>query len=226
MFECTLMWTSQIYYMGSGGESVCFSLDQWLRLCRIDLGLNDWSYKTQLKAIQSMNLNPIDQEVDDLIDAEVDPEEFDTVTRSAPKEETILTGTGLRDGLLRAFQEDFVPYASISSTLPVKATESASTGLIIDDGIVQPQSDLKAWDMDTLNVPLHLTPRPSGIIMQNQLIQSWTERYRKEGEVVRAEGDPDVPLNPSQIRAMAMMLSERLSLVQGVGYTAYAVIVD
>ena len=131
-----------------------------------------------------------------------------------PAEQTILQGSMLRDRILRAFQEDFVPYASTASV------SSPSVGpkdnAKVPDGIVQAQTELKVTDVDAVNVPSHIAARPSGVLDRNQLIQSWTRRYRAEGDVVKSDGDPIVPLNASQMRAIAMMFSERLSLVQGV----------
>ncbi|KDQ17106.1 hypothetical protein BOTBODRAFT_106235 [Botryobasidium botryosum FD-172 SS1] len=56
--------------------------------------------------------------------------------------------------------------------------------------------------------------RGHGIFYENQLIQSWAKRYRSENPLIM-EGDPKLDLNASQIRAIALMLGERLSLVQG-----------
>lgn len=54
-----------------------------------------------------------------------------------------------------------------------------------------------------------------GAFMENQLIHSWARRYRHPNPVV-VEGDPDLShLNTSQIRAMAMIIGERISLIQG-----------
>jgi len=56
-----------------------------------------------------------------------------------------------------------------------------------------------------------------GIFKQDQRIQSWAKRYSQHNPMVM-EGDPPlVGLNASQIRAMATMIGERMSLIQGVG---------
>jgi regulator of nonsense transcripts 1 len=55
-----------------------------------------------------------------------------------------------------------------------------------------------------------------GIFKQDQRIQSWAKRYSQHNPMVM-EGDPPlVGLNASQIRAMATMIGERMSLIQGV----------
>lgn len=58
----------------------------------------------------------------------------------------------------------------------------------------------------------------SGVFAADQLVHSWARRYRLPGEPVVVEGDPDLGgLNATQRRAVALMLNERVSLVQGVG---------
>ena len=171
--------------------------------------------KQQLRAIQALNLDPFAQDMSDF----PDPEDVDPANRSAEPsilpplsetesgsegqrrndrwskvEQTILNGTTLRDKFLRAFQEDFVPFdPSSSSSTPA----------------------LRPTDIDATTLPSsHLDQGAAGILERNQLIQSWTRRHR--ARVLRMEGDPELGLNQSQTRAIAMMLSERLSLVQGV----------
>jgi hypothetical protein len=56
-----------------------------------------------------------------------------------------------------------------------------------------------------------------GAFKDDMRIQSWARRYA-EVRPVRAEGDsPLSGLNETQVRAVAMMIGERISLVQGVG---------
>lgn len=54
-----------------------------------------------------------------------------------------------------------------------------------------------------------------GAFAQDCRIRSWTDRYVRN-DPVRVEGDPELDLNTSQVKAIAMMLRERVSLVQGV----------
>ena len=61
----------------------------------------------------------------------------------------------------------------------------------------------------------HATISCPGVFAEDDTIQSWARRYREIDPVVY-EGDPVLPnLNTSQIRAMAVMIGERLSLIQG-----------
>ncbi|WVQ79928.1 hypothetical protein IAT38_002029 [Cryptococcus sp. DSM 104549] len=91
----------------------------------------------------------------------------------------------------------------------------------VSDGIVPPAHDLAPSDLDTTpnphrEVPVVQRRAGGGSLARNELIRSWTERHRSEREVVpHVEGDPFVPLNRTQLRAIGMMLSEPLSLVQG-----------
>ena len=54
-----------------------------------------------------------------------------------------------------------------------------------------------------------------GFFVHNDDIMDWAHRYNRDKPLKRA-GDPKISLNKSQIRAIAHMLSERISLVQGV----------
>jgi hypothetical protein len=59
----------------------------------------------------------------------------------------------------------------------------------------------------------------AGFFSDNELIQNWCRRQLVEGrEPIDIEGDPDLTLNTSQKRAIAMMLSSNISLVQGVSF--------
>jgi hypothetical protein len=95
--------------------------------------------------------------------------------------ETILSGTTLKDILLRDF------------STPQQA--------------VQFRTD-----------PVH--PQRRGMFGNDQLIMSWCARQLREtGPPLEVEGDPKVDqLNRSQRKAIAMMLSERISLIQGVSF--------
>lgn len=194
---------------------------------RLDTGLNDVSYKRQLEAIRYLNADPTMMERNDAhIHASsskspytVSPyrsdedEAFNEPTRGRVTQQTVLQGMNLRDKLLRAFQEPFIPY-------------DTSASLRLDDKLISPAispipttTDLHPGDIDATPIPPPHAPwEPLGVLAQNELIASWTKRYRADDgrPAVRVEGDPIVPLNQSQVRAIAMILSERLSLVQGV----------
>ncbi|BGP44197.1 hypothetical protein JCM10450v2_000006 [Rhodotorula kratochvilovae] len=54
----------------------------------------------------------------------------------------------------------------------------------------------------------------SDLLRGNQLINSWIERYQRD-DPLELPGDPDLGLNASQTKAIAMALGEKLSLIQG-----------
>ncbi|KAK8864605.1 hypothetical protein IAR55_001855 [Kwoniella newhampshirensis] len=131
--------------------------------------------------------------------------------RRKGKEQIILQGTTVRDKLFRAFQVDYVPPDQTLNSL------NASVPQLSEDHVVPEAHEMRPTDLDAVpepSLPLEETAL-GGSLARNQLIHSWTTRYRSVGSPIKVEGDPEVPLNPSQTRAIAMMLSERLSLVQG-----------
>jgi len=58
------------------------------------------------------------------------------------------------------------------------------------------------------------TPR-KGLFTSDERVDDWVRRHSLP-EPERKEGDPELPLNTSQTRAVAQMIGERFSLVQGV----------
>ena len=178
---------------------------------RIDVGLSDWPLQQQLLAIKALNQNTFHQHMPEGLPKST-PSKAPGVTSEARHygRQTILSGTALRDKLLRAFQEEFTPYDSTSPA--VNAAVHA---------VVPAITDLKPTDVDAIAMPLFQAGQPpGGILCRNQMIQSWTKRHRA-ALPLPMEGDPDLDLNTSQTKAMAMMLSERLSLVQGVSLPAF-----
>jgi hypothetical protein len=104
-------------------------------------------------------------------------DEYQPTTRRYARE-TILSGTALRDILLKEF------------TQPGKAVPFRKD-------------------------PSH--PQRQGMFANDMFIMSWCRRQlRPGGTLLEVEGDPDIRLNTSQRKAIAMMLSERVSLIQGV----------
>ena len=60
-----------------------------------------------------------------------------------------------------------------------------------------------------------------GAFKDDVMIMSWAKRYMRPNPV-RVEGDPHLPLNASQTRAVATMIGEGMSLIQGVGPPPHA----
>ncbi|RXK38247.1 hypothetical protein M231_04419 [Tremella mesenterica] len=193
---------------------------------RLDIGMSDWALVRQMEAMDSLVLDPFSQDMagfplpptttdlhpdgtthsfqnkfeDDIAAAHSES------IRHRDKDEFILRGSATRDLILRAFQQDYTPYESSSSS--INATHNP----------VPDTKEMKPDDIDATSVPsIHTDQTSDTLLSRNALIKSWTTRYRVDHgkEPLKIEGDPEIPLNPSQIRAIAMMLSERLSLVQG-----------
>ena len=205
--------------------------------CRLDMGMSDWSFQMQLQAIRALNNDPTSQDMDEIrhrlttkgtalesqshhtkqpsVDAARDDGENSAIDRVLAEidqvknkvDQTILNGTTIRDILLRAFQTDYLPLSSSADA----QTDPSTDGLIV----IPEAATMKPTDIDATPLPTpHAHSAPRGILARDQMIQSWTRRYRSL-QSLPIEGDPDIPLNQSQLRAMAMMLSERVSLVQG-----------
>lgn len=106
--------------------------------------------------------------------------------------ENILQGTYLRDVILRSFQPP-------SQSEPIPESE-----------VPQEVFEEDHHEDDIPSRPL------KGLFGDDMRIQSWAGRY-SDLEPLAVEGDPILrDLNATQIRAVAMMLSNRISLVQGV----------
>lgn len=110
-------------------------------------------------------------------------------------DELILQGTHVRDILLRTF-----------STKEDQTHEHVPLQDADDPNYVSKNT----LDHDSSGGSL-------GAFQDDMCIQSWATRYSKHRPIV-VEGDPILPnLNPSQVRAMATMVGQGASLIQGVG---------
>ncbi|TCD69007.1 hypothetical protein EIP91_009229 [Steccherinum ochraceum] len=114
--------------------------------------------------------------------------------------EYILQGTHLRDILLRSFRPPPTPAAA----------DGEDTEPVDDRRPSSPFEDvLLDRDLSTQQ------PSPKSIFSADMRIQSWARRYSCQEPLV-VEGDPVLSgLNATQIRAVAMMLDHRFTLVQG-----------
>lgn len=148
-----------------------------------------------------------------------DPEKL--AEQSTQDQETILLGTHLRDLLLKGFA------APLSSSTP--ADVDADDKPVISRG----QSQLDALfaadstDADAVveeasessdtgaGVEEVESEQPLSVLSGDQALHSWAQRYQRADPIV-LPGDPLLDLNPSQVAAVATMLGNRLSLVQGV----------
>jgi hypothetical protein len=107
----------------------------------------------------------------------------------------ILQGTHLRSIFLKSF-----------SPSPERAHTPKS---------LQSPDEMRYLPHDMLDHPSRISVEHEGIFRDDMRIQSWAKRHSRP-HPVKVEGDPDLSLNATQIRAIAMMIGERMSLVQGV----------
>ena len=117
-----------------------------------------------------------------------------TMSLGESDRENVLQGTYLRDVVLRSFK---------SHTPPSEAEMDTE----IEASQTEPQADSGSED----------TPFPSldGIFEDDFRIHSWATRFSRP-DPIAVEGDPVLPLNATQTQAVAMMVKNRISLVQGV----------
>jgi len=114
---------------------------------------------------------------------------------SNPEGELILLGTHMRDVILRSFS----PSDGVYEPKPFQAADDPSYAA-----------------HETLDHPVQIGPENGGIFRDDMRIQSWARRYSRVNPV-RVEGDPELHgLNATQIRAVAMMVGERITLIHGV----------
>lgn len=129
-----------------------------------------------------------------IADLHHDPHHDPIFTELSSDNQIILQGTSLRDVILRTFspneQHPHVP--------------------------LQSSDDVEYMPKHALEHGITVNADNLGLFKDNQLIHSWARRYSRPDPVV-VEGDPILDgLNSIQIRAMAMMIGQRVSLVQGV----------
>jgi hypothetical protein len=111
-----------------------------------------------------------------------------------PDRQIVLQGTYLRDVLLRTFS---------------KSTPSTHVPL-------QEPDEISYVPRETLEHVGRMVGDNAGAFKDDLRIMSWARRYCRV-KPIQVEGDPVLEgLNATQVRAIAMMIGERISLVQGV----------
>ena len=180
---------------------------------RLDLGQSQYIFDLMKEAVYSFDHDVAKQEPPRFL-VEMERKDQGVQEPVQKQEQYILRGTHLRDVLLRSFQPSKHPH-------PHRALQSPDEKAYVDKSIMEHPYSRDMLDGETdemsgnLSVPLPKT-NTSGVFQNNMLIHSWAARYSLPNPVV-VEGDPLLNgMNESQIRAMAMMIGERISLVQGV----------
>ena len=86
---------------------------------------------------------------------------------------------------------------------------------------LQRADEVKYVSHETLDHGSRISKDSRGAFKDDMRIMSWVKRYMRPNPV-QVEGDPRLPLNASQIRAVATMIGEGMSLIQGVRSRTYA----
>ena len=124
-----------------------------------------------------------------------DPTQFEHNKENTATTELLLQGTELRDVLLKSF---------LPNTPPSQQPHH-----------FQDPADAK-YPTESLEHESKLDKSLIGAFSDDMRIRSWAKRYSRPNPLV-LEGDPDLgKMNRSQVRAIAAMIGERISLVQGV----------
>ncbi|GAA5923692.1 uncharacterized protein JCM15063_003730 [Sporobolomyces koalae] len=177
---------------------------------QIDIGLDESSYTLQEQAINNLHFDPARQRLRN--SAHVHEAQQAYLSGSTPTiREWTLQGTDLRELIvpkvengapkLRAWHED--------EEDPLEDSPSADiTHLPPPESLLTPQftSDIRTESSRAIH--------PSDLITQNQLINSWVQRHMRD-DPMSLPGDPDLGLNASQTKAIAMAIGEKLSVIQG-----------
>ncbi|KAJ7749093.1 P-loop containing nucleoside triphosphate hydrolase protein [Mycena maculata] len=154
-------------------------------LWRIDVGRSNIVYDRMRDAIEHLNH---------------DPQRLEEAAMSADRQ-LILQGTHLRDVLLCSSQPLLQDNAVGGDEW--RDVEAAKSGLVTDEG-AEPQEEEE-----------RPAPNTDGAFKDDQRIHSWARRYSEPNPLVM-EGDPVLTgLNATQIRAVALMIGQRVSLIQG-----------
>ena len=82
---------------------------------------------------------------------------------------------------------------------------------------LQQADEVEYVSHETLDHGSKVSEVSRGAFQDDMRIMSWARRYLRPSPV-RVEGDPVLPLNASQVRAVATMIAEDMSLIQGVRY--------
>lgn len=183
---------------------------------RIDVGLDESSYILQEQAIKNLYFDPARQRRRNAKHVEDAQEAYNDGSRSIIREWS-LQGSDLR--------ELIVPRGEEPDQGPARRSwrDSDEEEDLLDDVLAEAEAGVRAPVRPTL--PDHSTNfsassattalHPSDLLTQNQLINSWVQRYMRD-DPMSLPGDPDLGLNPSQTKAVAMAIGEKLSLIQGV----------
>ncbi|GJN91923.1 hypothetical protein Rhopal_004948-T1 [Rhodotorula paludigena] len=161
---------------------------------QIDIGLDLSSYDLQSAALSNLYLDPARQRTHNATQVLALQQAFGASGAVASLREWTLQGTELRE-----------------LVVPASAPSSSSGTTDLSE---RPNVRSAAPSLGTSAAKSAATETHSDVLRDNQLINSWIERYQRDDPIV-LPGDPDLGLNESQTKAIAMALGEKLSLIQG-----------
>lgn len=187
-------------------------------LRRIDIGLDESSYILQEQAINNLYFDPSRQRSRNATHVQEAQEALLKEESITTLREWTLQGTDLRELIVPKMQEG--EEVKTLNKSPRQRWEDEED--LYDDSPAAELAHLPSPEA-ILTPDLTLTPQtssqtalhPSELLTQNQLINSWVKRYMKDDPMV-LPGDPELGLNASQTKAVAMAIGEKLSLIQGV----------
>ena len=174
---------------------------------RIDEGLDDTSYSIQTRALANLYFDPARQRARNAAHVLGAHHALANGALSTLREWSI-QGSSVRELL--------VPDLDSASERRRLAHDAAGLGTYTDpvDGRLKALAVAGAGEGAEEEAPAWEPKHPSELFKDNQLINSWIKRHQRKVPMAMP-GDPELGLNPSQTRAVAMALGEKLSLIQG-----------
>ncbi|GAA5962773.1 hypothetical protein JCM21900_006498 [Sporobolomyces salmonicolor] len=176
---------------------------------QIDVGLDESSYVLQQQAIDNLYFDPARQRARNAEHVDAAQQAYLDGTTSLLRE-WALQGTDLRELIVPKANGPKQSRPAVLQDDEFLADEDDSSPAAELAHLPPPESfllpDLAASTAESLH--------PSELFAQNQLINSWIKRYTRDEPLIMP-GDPDLGLNASQTKAVAMAMGEKLSLIQG-----------
>ncbi|GAA6064109.1 hypothetical protein JCM10212_002486 [Sporobolomyces blumeae] len=190
---------------------------------QIDVGLDDSSYHLQEQALRNLYHDPSRQRLRNASHVQSAQEAYlaSLGDPSLPPAKPILREWSLQGTDLR---ELLVPKPSIVTEPSILSQDDENDDLHLGPHSPAPTPDGNGGShspsalLDFAGPVASTVPgsalNPSDLITSNQLINSWAKRYMRDDPLV-LPGDPELGLNASQTKAVAMAIGEKLSLIQG-----------
>ncbi|GAA6021532.1 hypothetical protein JCM11491_006473 [Sporobolomyces phaffii] len=178
---------------------------------QIDIGLDESSYALQEQAINNLYFDPARQRTRNGSHVQSAQQALSDGLTTLLREWT-LQGTDLRELIVprmdKGVGDPVMPIRDVDEDLLDDSPTAELARLPLPESLLTPDLTLKPQTGSS--TALH----PSDLITQNQLINSWVQRHMRD-DPMELPGDPDLGLNPSQTKAVAMAIGEKLSLIQG-----------